>query len=57
MEKYIMTFEDGTHYVATKITPEDKTAVSDGILSVIRCSDAKELQPTGEWEDLPEWGV
>lgn len=55
MEKYIITFEDGAHYIATKITANDEDAVCDGILSIIRCSDGKELLPTGEWQDLPKW--
>jgi hypothetical protein len=57
METYIMTFEDGMHYMATKITADDENAVCDGILSIIRCSDAMELLPTGEWQKLPTWGA
>ena len=56
METYIMTFEDGSHYTATKITAEDENAVCDGVLSIIRCSDTMELLPTGEWQKLPNWG-
>lgn len=52
-----MTFEDGQHYVADKVTTEDKEAVCNGILSVIRCSDQKELQSTGEWIELPKWSA
>jgi hypothetical protein len=54
METYIMTF-DGSRYTATKITAYDENAVCDGILSIIRCSDQKELLPTGEWQELPRW--
>jgi hypothetical protein len=57
METYIITFEDGMHYVTTKITAEDENALCDGILSIIRCSDAMELLPTGEWQKLPTWIV
>ena len=57
MEKYIITFEDGQHYFADKVTAEDENAVCEGILSVIRCSDQKELLPTGEWQELPRWGA
>jgi len=56
METYIITFEDGAHYVATKITEDDENAVFDGTLSIIRCGDAMELLPTGEWSKLPTWG-
>ena len=58
MNKYIMVFEDGNCYVADKITPEDKFAVADGILTVIRCSDQKELVSDGdseEWKELADW--
>lgn len=57
METYIMTFEYGMHYVATKITAEDENAVREGILSIVRCSDTMELLPTGEWRKLPTWGA
>jgi hypothetical protein len=56
MERYIMTFEDGQHYIATEVTQADKDAISEGILSVIRCSDAKELHRNGEWVELDKWG-
>ena len=55
MEKYIITFEDGTHYVATEITEEDEADVRAGILTIVRCSDAKELNRNGEWCDLLNW--
>ena len=51
-----MTFEDGQHYIATEVTQADKDAISEGILSVIRCSDAKELHRNGEWVELDKWG-
>lgn len=55
MEIYIMTFEDGTHYVGKEITQYDRNAVEDGILTIIRCSDQMELTREGNWEPLPEW--
>lgn len=55
MEKYIMTFEDGQHYVATQITPDDINSAEDGIITIIRCSDQKEYV-NGEWEEIPKWG-
>jgi len=56
METYIITFEDGKHYIAKEITEADENALADRFLTIIRCSDAKELSPTGEWQDLPKWG-
>ncbi len=55
MEKYIFTFEDGNHYVSTEITEAEKDCVGNGILTIIRCSDAKQLNIDGNWEDLPKW--
>ncbi len=55
MNKYIMTWEDGQHFVADNVTEGDQINVTDGLLTVIRCIDQKELQPSGEWADLPEW--
>jgi hypothetical protein len=54
-ETYIITFEDGSQYVASQITTTDENAVSDGIMTVIRCSDAKTLLPSGEWVELLPW--
>lgn len=50
-----MIFEDGTPYVATKIKDTDIEAINDGILTVIRCSDAKELGLDGNFTNLPAW--
>ena len=55
MIKYIMTFEDGEHYVAEEITDNDLNAMQDGILTIIRCSDQKELQPDLTWLELTKW--
>ena len=40
MDNYIITFEDGAHYMATKITADDETALQEGTITIIRCSDA-----------------
>ena len=56
MEKYIITFEDGLHYVATEITEAERSALSDGLLTIIRCSDCTEMTETGEFVPLREWG-
>ncbi len=60
MELYIFTFEDGAHYVGNEITQSDIDAVRDGILTIIRCSDAYDLEPESEidnliWRKLPDW--
>lgn len=55
MEKYIFTFEDGTHYVGSKITETDVQNVYDGILSIIRASDCKLMNGFENWSELPEW--
>ena len=55
MEKYIMTFEDGQHYIADKYTEMDLECVQDGTLTIIRCSDGKELSPSNQWSELPKW--
>ena len=57
MEKYIITFEDGLHYQSTEIDESTIEALRDGILSIIRCSDGKELNQDEEWVDLPIWGA
>ena len=55
MEKYIVTFEDGQHYLADKYTKNDLDGIANGIVTFIRCSDGKELTKDGEFEDLEKW--
>ncbi len=55
MDNYIFTFEDGRHFVATEITDDDINSVQNGILTIIRCIDAHELNELGEWASLPNW--
>lgn len=55
MEKYIITYRDGSSYVATEINRKDIQLFNDGVINIIRCSDAKVLSPTGEWMELKEW--
>lgn len=55
MEKYIMTFEDGQHFIADKYTDNDLEWVSNGVLSIIRCSDGMQLTESGEFQELPNW--
>jgi hypothetical protein len=55
MEKYIFTFEDGTHYVSDSYNEDDFRAVCNGLLTIIRCSDAKELTSEKKWRELKNW--
>lgn len=50
-----MIFEDGQAYKADAFTDDDKTAIANGILEVIRQSDLKSWY-NGEWHDLGVWG-
>lgn len=54
-EKYIITWEDGKHYIADEITEIEREAVTDGTITVIRCSDMKQLSRSGEWNELKKW--
>ena len=56
MEKYIITFEDGLHYVATEITESEINAFNDGLLTIIRYSDCTEMNEDGEFVPLDKWG-
>lgn len=55
MKKYIITFEDGQHYLANKIEDTDLNSISEGYITVIRCSDFKELDRDLNWIDLQSW--
>jgi len=55
MEKYIFTFEDGEHFIGDKYTETDLEAVQEGMLSIIRCSDGKNLIDVNTWVELPKW--
>ena len=55
MEKYVITFEDGLHYVATEITEADINAFNNGLLSIIRCSDCTEMNDAGKFVPLKKW--
>ena len=56
MEKYIITFEDGQHYIADTYTDDDLAGLESGVLTIIRLSDGKELHPDLSWSELPKWG-
>lgn len=54
--KYLITSEDGQHYLAKDYTSDEFHALCDGILTIIRLEDGYELNTDGEWGQLPEWG-
>jgi len=53
--KYIITFEDGTHYISSSYNQNDIKALNDGIITIVRQSDLKELTLDNEWMDLEKW--
>ena len=55
MKKYIIIFEDGTNYIADDYSDNDLIALCDGVLSIIRISDCKELTLKNEWIELEKW--
>lgn len=55
MEKYIITFEDGSHHIADKVTNTDKAYLCDGVITVIRLSDGSQLDANDNWIKLPNW--
>ena len=52
MGNYIIITEDGMLYLAKEITKEDISACLDGLLSIIRTSDYKQLSLENVWVDL-----
>lgn len=55
METYIITFENGTHYKTNELTENDYVFLSDGLITIIRQSDLKELNTDLEWVELEKW--
>lgn len=54
MENYIITVEDGEHYLAHDLTDGDISANNDGLITIIRTSDLKMLIEK-DWESLLKW--
>lgn len=54
-EKYIITFEDGEQYISNEIFRTDEILVEQGVISVIRISDLKELTTELKWCELKKW--
>lgn len=55
IETYIITFEDGEQYISNEILRTDEILVEQGVISVIRISDLKELNMNGKWCELRKW--
>jgi len=56
MDKYIITFEDGTSfYLEGELQQTDRDAFDAGIITIVRLSDLTELTTTGEWTPLGKW--
>lgn len=56
MEKYIITnLETCEHFIKSEINKDDKNELNNIMISIIRVSDLKELNPdTNEWESIKE---
>jgi len=55
MEKYIIIFENGKHFITLQITENELDLFKSGVISIIRTSDLKELNSYGEWIHLNIW--
>lgn len=55
MKKYILIFEGEDIFSADNYSKNDFEALCDGILSIIRISDCKELTSENEWVELKKW--
>lgn len=55
METYIITDEDGIHYITNEITNTEIQARKNYELSIIRCSDYYVMDMNGNWKPLESW--
>lgn len=54
--KYLVTTEDGQHFVIAEYTEDEFSAMCDGLITIIRLSDGKILDENKIWLDLPVYG-
>lgn len=54
--KYLVTTEDGEHFVIAEYTEDEFSAMCDGLITIIRLSDGKILDENKIWLDLPVYG-
>jgi hypothetical protein len=54
--KYLVTTEDGEHFVIAEYTEDEFNAMCDGLITIIRLSDGKILDENKTWLDLPVYG-
>lgn len=56
MERYIITTEDGTHFVTKEVSRDELVACREGYLTIIRTTDMTEYNPNGDvWEKIQIW--
>ena len=53
--KYLVTTEDGEHFLTDEYTSSFH-ALCDGLITIVRLTDGKLLDSSGEWLDLPIYG-
>ena len=54
--KYLVTTEDGEHFLIEEYKSDEFSALQDGLLTIVRLEDGKTLAANGEWLDLPVYG-
>lgn len=52
-EQYILTFDDLSQYLVYEYGEKELKALNDGLLTIIRLSDGKELGEDLVWRNLP----
>ena len=54
--KYLVTTEDGKHFLTDEYTNSEFHALCDGLITIVRLNDGKILDANGDWLDLPIYG-
>jgi hypothetical protein len=54
--KYLVTTEDGEHFLIDEYTSSEFHALCDGLITIVRLRDGKILDANGDWLDLPIYG-
>ena len=55
--RYLITDEDGHHFLAEDYTNDDYDAMCDGLITIIRLDDGKILNEDWVFMSLPNWDV
>ena len=53
--KFVITTDEGVHYKASTYSDSEVQDVKEGVITIIRLNDGKELNRDGQWEDLVKW--